>query len=1026
MGQARRRWVERVAWVLVPAVVGAGTVIALRRGDDETPPDTGGSGPSALTALEIGPSGLVVELTRSGADLPVALGSTAAFRVGVAAARAVDHIELWQDDTVAATYEPPSGRLDVGARLEWAPVDGGPHLIMARAIDTSGRVGMSNPLWLDVTEAPEIQMFADGADVATPTNQSTGFANPSMAPDEHGIRAFAGAGAFDGVRPTPSPPTLALTNDGCTTNLTAAAAGAGRLMLFDVPPGGRTLQPVAEFATGSNARASMSTVLGAGTQAFMVAEVVDGLVTDWSAPVITTVADGCSPPGWDGTIALADGRLQTGAGVSEAYLYVESSPNTWIRVPESGTVARTAAGFDFSPYLPPIAGEYSVHAWGWGGGALQLIGEGMFAPPSSSDVVSPQGGNLIITGPYLPPATLRWVRHPHRGYLDEVLTTSGKIDVDPDDDVLGAEQFRWSVPYLGVTHAVVQVSLEPIPSNQGPTTPVSMFSCIVPGSGGDFEIDFDNGTCIAEGQQGVTNISSGDSQYGSLVFSQAGVPFDSQDLVSEVDPLAEIEKQIYSDPESPPAADLPWVEHRVVRVLPMTSDAWGGAVSNDVSIEIDRTPKAPPGEFAYDLDLELVTAPRAPLLQYSNCWQVTGWQDPDAAAAAAAAELAELQTQQQSNQQITVLPNSVFQPHYWWTEFVKSNPGPICAVGCYPTSFTGLTGAMVSFGGADCGTGSSFLDDPVGWVIENVAGPIVAVIKEFVNLISNGFAQLKGLAVDGLMQITGCTGKFCKVLAEAVVNGALLAIGVPPTLPNFDQLVQTLKGDLIDVAVDLASSAGVPCDEVSTVADFSDQPDLTCEAAIEALIDQVAAAVNQNFVDLAKSGGIDFPDDLNIKPWWAGQPGPAEIKVTVKPTKYTAEEQGTTCSAGVLSSATWTAPSATQSIPGVGTAIIPQTHWQGQAYEIVNWQLPDLDASGGYQPVTKTFELYPTVGYDMVTVQQQVPTLTGPTSIPVKVSPYTFYFHQGATFAFNVAGSCARGETRTYTIGGGLVSVVEG
>lgn len=1027
---------RRIALVLVPALLGIGTVVVARSGDGG--PDPGSpTGEASEATIQLAPSGLVVDLARTGADLPVAIGSYAAFHVGVAATNDITRVELWENDAIVAEYDPPNPSTTGGQRIEWSPTTAGPALITARAIDKDGRVGLSNPLWVEVTATPQITMFdEDGVEVPTGP-VPVGFAMGTALRD--GIHA-ARSRASSPAQPARSAlPTLSVTTTGCEAKLTATGADAsspGRLMLLAVAPNARTLAPAAELDPALSGRQSLTASLGPGTQALIVAEMAAGAVTGWSAPAIVNVGDECAVPGWEGDVALVDGRLQSATGASQAYLYVEHSPSNWTRVPASGTVVRSATGFDFSALLPAVAGPYAIRAWGWDNGRLGLIGSGVYTPPGpspSGPIADP--GSLVVVGPYLPSATLRWIEQPSQPGLPEVLATEGVIDVDPDDGIIGTERFRWSVPYLGVTHAIVQVSLTPLPGKQGPTAVEALYSCVVAGSGGEFEIDFDHETCTSGDQKTATSTKTGQADYGSLVFAGAGIPgFDPKNPVSEVDPLSQLEKQLYNDPESPSNDDPPWIDQRIIRVLPMTSDSWNGAVSNDVKLEIDRTPKAPPGEYAYDIDLRLVSPPRPPDLRYANCWQFTGWKDPVAAKQAYDTELAALQAQQalqKANPKTygVVLPSSVFQPYYWWTEVAKKINGPICA-GCYQVFFTGLVGATVGLGGADCSTSKSFLEDPIGWVGENIAGPIVAIIKEFVNLISNAFAELKSLAVDGLMELTGCTGKWCKSLAEAVVNGALLAIGVPPTLPNFDQLVQGLKGDLVDLAVDLAKSAGVPCDEVGSVASMTDQPDLTCEAAVEALIDDVVTAVNQNFADLAASGGITFHPDMKIKPWWAGQIGPAEVEVTVKSTKYTAEEQGKTCKAGVLSSATWTAPSTTQTIPGLGTAVIPKSKWQGQAYEIVMWDLPDMKSTNGYQPVKKNFTLYPPVSYDLATVQvQSTLPLGGTIAIPIKVSPYTFYFHNGATFAFNVGGACARPETHTYQLNGSvypkLLSVVE-
>ena len=691
------------------------------------------------------------------------VGASATFHVGIAATTDVTRVELWQNGTIADIYEPTGDRLDLRPSLDWMPTSAGTYLITARATDADGRTGMSNPLWVDVTDTPDLTVL-DADDTSSPGNaQPTAFAGTAMrsiAPFRQPFMIQTGSA---------TQPSLSISDIRCGARLSAVPATSGvpsRLVLMTIPPGGRTMSPVAELEPNADGRADLTAALPTGTQAFVLAEMSDGLVIGWSPPVIANVGVGCATPGWSGELALVGGRLQAQTDVTTAYMYLQTDSDTWTRVPAVGSVPRSASGFDFSSELPPLSGSYTVRAWGWSGGSLKYVGAGTYTPPGgSASSATPTDAVALGGAPYLPAPTLRWIERPAARNVPEVLSTHGVIDVDPDDHLFGVERFRWDAPYNGVTHAVVQVSGSPIPLKDGPTAGLGLFTCIVSGSGGEFQIDFDHDTCITGDRQSVTPVSATKGSYNAIVMPGVGLPF-GQSPVSEVDPVSQLENDIYGDPESPSYDTIDWIEQRTVRVLPMTTDSWNGSVSNDVTFEIDRTPKAPPGEYAYDIDLRLVQAPRAPDFEYANCWQFVGWKNPGAAAAHAKAELNGLLAKKSLG--LVALPTSTGQPYYFWTQVTKAF-SPLCA-GCRSVSFAGWGSATVGLGGADCSSSSSFWEDPVGWVISNVGGPIVAVIKEFVNLVSNGFAYLKSLAVEGLMELTGCTGKWCKTIAEAVVT----------------------------------------------------------------------------------------------------------------------------------------------------------------------------------------------------------------------------------------------------------------
>lgn len=752
----------------MPALIGSGLVV-LARPDDE--PAAADPAPASTPAIDLAPSGVVVSLSRAG-ELPIPVDVPHSFRVGATAAETVARLELWDGDTVVATYEPPGSRTSLEPRLAWTPTEVGRRLVTARAVDAAGRVGLSNPLWVDVTDEPSITATIDGSPAGYRPPTGPERLPPAPVLPAAG-RAVRGAGPASGLLPN-----LVLAIDECDVAVTAspAASGGAQLVLLTIPPNGQAAVPVADLGVVEEGGSSdMTTLGGGGAQAFVLAAVSDGAVVGWSPPEVAEVDPDCPPPGWDGDVVLADGKLHADATHPEAYLYLEAEPGVWQRVPETGTVPNVGGTYDFGPHLPALPGSFEVHAWGRDGNDVNLLGRAVYVPPAASGSAAQLG-----TGSFLPPTTLRYVK-PAEDDQPTQLLTKGTIDVDPDDDLLGAHLFTWSTPLGAVSHGLVEVSMEPLPAEAGPSPYLTQFSCLVPGDGGLVRIDFDDRTCSPSLAPAPSTLGS----YGDLVPVGLGLPPN----VGTKDPLTALEDlleppddpDVYG-PEDIPPGDLPaWLEHRVVRVLPMTGDSWFGVRSNDVALEVDRTPKAPPGEYAYELDLKLVGAPRPPSWSLMSCWQHTGWDDEEEAAALAAQEKASLLAQLEGGLTPPILFMSQF-PHLFWTELTKGG-GPICG-GCYDLSVAGLGSATFGIGGADCTEDSSFWEDPVGWVGSNIVGPVLAVLEELVDLAADGFAYLKNQAIQGLMTVTGCTGAFCELVATAVVNGALLALGVPPTIPN--------------------------------------------------------------------------------------------------------------------------------------------------------------------------------------------------------------------------------------------------
>lgn len=1016
--------------------------------------------------VDLPPSGLVVSLSRPGfTDLPGTLGVESAFVTSVVAAEPVAAVELLAGGEVVARVLPEEPTVERTDRLTWLPEAEGPVTVLARAYDAKGHVGQSNPLRVDV-RAPEpvaglaavtsvegdtldaiaARYGVTGASVAewnqipgvgpadplplgtalevpvalpawSPTAAAT--AGRSVPLGSPGRSSVPGGPAAPPPMPAglalAVPPTLAVAVDGCTATVEATAGEAGQdLVLLQAPPTGGAFVPVAAL-TGEPVELPVTT----GIHDLVVAAGDGGSLAAWSAPVTVPVTDdACS--GWDGEVRLDGGRLVADTEADAAYLYLSTTPTEWVRVPAEGFVARGPSGFDFTGVLPPLTGAtLAVEAWGRIGAELTFIGRGTFTPPPPKDgAQSPPGSVVSISDAVpLPKVQLWWLRPAdwkHAGDPPKAVT-AGEV-LEPT-----TLEFQWSAALPGVTHGLVQVTAAPVPAQAGPNPGGVLYLGFAPGHGGTFTIDFkkvvntflakQNGTLIdaktglgTQTYQALAGLAGDDSTTSSLPYSP--VPIDLDPL--DDDEVQELLKQLF-----------------VVRVVPMIGDTWTGLVSNDVSLTVDTAglfPVAPAGEKPYELDVKMVQPPRPPDPWKMSCWQFVGWTDE--------AELQKKLAEEQAAANAAGHPN--LGEYTVWKVLVDAvGSGPICG-GCY--HFGSLT---VAVAGADC-SDDDFLD--MLW----------DGFKTFVNMLSSTFAFIKASIVDIVVSATGCksagdtAASICSTLATAALDAALISLGIPPSLPNWDQLVAAAKGDIVELGVGLATDLGVPCDEADFAAEIHGQKGLTCEEALSALLDEAVAQIDQLYADTAKSMGFSFPALMKVRPHPSGQVGPAAIEITVNPTKYSAAEGGKTCSVGAYPGAAWAAkidPFATAAMgkqagspivsgiaPGftqgtkIGPVLIPQLSWSGKPFETGFWDLPDLPKAGAntYGPASRTYQVYPPAELDPVQVAVLATYTSGMTDAQGKpvvgVSKFwyqwprhVFLLNQSALFKLLITSGCATG-----------------
>jgi hypothetical protein len=119
--------------------------------------------------------------------------------------------------------------------------------------------------------------------------------------------------------------------------------------------------------------------------------------------------------------------------------------------------------------------------------------------------------------------------------------------------------------------------------------------------------------------------------------------------------------------------------------------------------------------------------------------------------------------------------------------------------------------------GGSSGGGFGDIVEGLGGALVDCVGGLVNLGAPVVNWASSTYNSAKsaavGVVVDALKNTVGC-GAGCQWAVGAAVDAGLMAMGVPPTLPDFDQLAGRLTDQgidaLADAAVSAAASQGVP------------------------------------------------------------------------------------------------------------------------------------------------------------------------------------------------------------------------
>ncbi|MCI0371494.1 MAG: hypothetical protein L0214_08955, partial [candidate division NC10 bacterium] len=122
-------------------------------------------------------------------------------------------------------------------------------------------------------------------------------------------------------------------------------------------------------------------------------------------------------------------------------------------------------------------------------------------------------------------------------------------------------------------------------------------------------------------------------------------------------------------------------------------------------------------------------------------------------------------------------------------------------------------------------------DDNILEDIAEAAEGFVEALGALVDWVSGAFKDLKSSIVNAVASLCGSQKDKCQVVATIALNTGLTALGVPPEIPNFEQLVAQLKqGGVEFLAAELVTAAGA--ENIPLAQDAA-------EAAIKKVLDEV-------------------------------------------------------------------------------------------------------------------------------------------------------------------------------------------
>ncbi len=788
----------------------------------------------------------------------------------------IARMELWADGELYETYTAPESGLGLLVHYwDWSPKTLGMHTLMVRAYDEQGQSAVSNVVHIKGIEDPGyivIETAQEGDSIASLAERYNVAAedilrwNPSLVEAESlpiGTELFIHVGApivsvnpsvtakvlmnlkqwpannFQSDFVSQAAPTLTIAGQGCKATLAIGdhSTDEDGFHIYRLDPGAMSFSKLTSLSPheGTDILSYQDSNLYGLYHYYVTAfdekgESASNLV---SIKITDSNCAGESTP--IESLALIP------AGVERYYLYVSLNNGEWRRFPaDDFTFLNRSDNIDFGQVaqalLPNSAGDISLkgEVWAVVNGTATRLGtfEKSFKanqPPASFEA----------SVPYVFLSTKLEVR-------GVVNVSTGKPQWFTEKGMTFApETFRFGTD-TNASYAMWQVSSVPFGGDVSFNPACLLMSGKANGSGTPNE-PFEFGIDFSSLKPKIENVTL--SPFENLLNQEPvfTAPFSPQGLDQQ--PV-----QVVSQPQwgagafglggtSPAISFDPCAQNvsaegvitYYVRVIPMNNGQAAGSPSNTVKLTYDPNgeikitfPASPPipQETYYDIEILNFTGVHVPEQIYAYC--------------------------------VVVVENNNLLFSY--------KPGDVLC----PEKFTG--GSKNDLLGA--------IEDAVNF-ISDLYNKISDWVVELVDKLNPMCIQAK-LASSTIKVGEKEVKDACHYIAAAVVAAAKTYVGLPPSLPNYDQLVNMGKENLVELAAQELEDNGVPCPE-------------QCKDVIRKGIEVTAEEIKKNMSNSSCVGEAEahangyeplcLPPGVVTKPDPRGQPAPAivEVKVTRRP-----------------------------------------------------------------------------------------------------------------------------------------------
>lgn len=763
------------------------------------------------------PTTILVSITDPGNHDKFPVSGAVSIRSVVVSDESIQKLELWIDGTITNEFVVDNSTTRYLAHTwVWESGKLGDHTITVRAYTTLGESGQSNTLNLvsiqdtDLFVLYTIQLFDTletiaekyktsvfqilqnnpqletpekltvGESIRVPVEGSILTNNPQEGSSQAqnnlaGLTTLANypirLGFLNFLAGNASSPVISASVEGCNVkiNLDSLSPNATGYNIYRLNQGGESFTKVSSIsASGIPSPAYQDNGLAAGQYQYYFASYVSGLFAATAENPSNIVSVSVNDSACAGGLLSVAELLPNSQGLAQVYLYLSVNDNGWIRFPQDQfTFMDSSQLINFGELTamvaPGISGELKLRGEGWGWDEDGLIFLGTFEKSIQSSPALASMAPTTLTQFYNTEFEARGTAIVDTNNYNWVFEkTIAKYDT---------YTFRWGTN-TDADSGLWQVSTQPFDPLPSVNPSCLVLTDIVqPGTllqKKEFNINFSS---LAPKPLEVTNAQVNPSAEGLILFTgipPVSPPYSPQASLGDPQKQPVINKPFFFDPCTPKVSS-DGITTYYVRVLPMKNKQPISIPSNTVVVKYDPEVFPPiviemaPSITFYDVKIISFTEINVPDYNYAYC--------------------------------VKVVKNPFYKTT--WPKWGAIAPGDIVCPDKYEEDDS-ILGDIVSF-----------IEDAIDY-ISDVYDELSDFVTELVAKLNPLCIQaqfIAGAVGDGEKEVT----QVCNMAAAIAVTAAKAYVGIPPSLPNYDQLTNMGKDYLVEMAADEMEANGIPC-----------------------------------------------------------------------------------------------------------------------------------------------------------------------------------------------------------------------